>query len=283
MGQKKYYSMRVGKNPYSSELDLPIFIRLFRELYMDFSRRSYFQEAFGDYCADAGEIPGTLGLDIEAQMFLIFRKRNLWPIADKCSAYSEEDLFDVIEFIYDYISKPIKGWFHQYDNSWHYEKFNKNEGLQEFRDKINLLLKDYKNGFELSENGEILIRIGNGLEGLVTNDFPKCDPKNIDNRINTAILKFRRYNSSKEDRRDAVRDLADVIEFLRPELKRVVTQKDESDLFNIANNFGIRHHNEHQKTDYDQAIWYEWMFYYYLCTINAILKLVKNRSSEQVL
>ncbi len=275
MAKRKYYSMRMGKKPYASKLDLSMFLELFCELYMDFSRKGYFQEAFGDSCADAGEIPGKLGSDIEAQMFLIFRKRNLWPIHNKCPAYSEDDLFDVVEFIYDYISKPIGGWYHQYDDSWHYEKFDQKRGQQEFREKINEFLKEYKDGFELSENGEILVGIEHGLECLITNDFPKCDPKNIENRINLAILKFRRYHSSQEERRDAVRDLADIIEFLRPELRRVLTQKDESDLFNIANNFGIRHHNEHQKTEYDQSIWYEWMFYYYLCTINAILKLIK--------
>jgi hypothetical protein len=107
------------------------------------------------------------------------------------------------------------------------------------------------------------------------NEFSEIDPENIENRINSAILKFRSYRSSQEERRDAVRNLADILEFLKPKLKLVLTQKDESDLFNIANNFGIRHHNDQQRTNYDKSIWYEWMFYYYLATIRATLKLIK--------
>ena len=66
------------------------------------------------------------------------------------------------------------------------------------------------------------------------------------------------------------------MEFLRPQIKKVLSSKDENDLFIIANSFGIRHHNDKQKTDYDRSIWYNWMFYYYLATIHAILKLIKN-------
>jgi len=93
--------------------------------------------------------------------------------------------------------------------------------------------------------------------------------------VNAAILKFRRYRSSLEDRKDSIRDLADVLEFLRSQLKSVITKNDENDLFNIANNFGIRHHNDLQKIDYDKAIWYSWMFYYYLATIHASVRLIK--------
>jgi len=65
--------------------------------------------------------------------------------------------------------------------------------------------------------------------------------------------------------------LADILESLRPKLKLVLTHKDEDDLFNIANNFGIRHKNERQKTDYD-PLWLSWMFYYYLATIHFVTR-----------
>lgn len=122
------------------------------------------------------------------------------------------------------------------------------------------------------------------MENLLAANIPNHDAQNVEQRVDAAILKFRRYRSSKEDRRDAVRDLADVLEFLRPKVKGVLTTKDESDLFNIANNFGIRHHNDQQKTNYDKAIWYSWMFYYYLSTIHAALRLlekVKQNADQQ--
>jgi hypothetical protein len=48
-------------------------------------------------------------------------------------------------------------------------------------------------------------------------------------------------------------NLLDVLEFLRPAIKQHLNKKDENDIFNIAN-FGIRHHNKDQQTEYDKAI-----------------------------
>jgi hypothetical protein len=91
-----------------------------------------------------------------------------------------------------------------------------------------------------------------------------------------------RHGSTVDDRRRAVRDLADVMEYLRPKLQALLTANDEKDLFNLANNFGIRHHNDKQKTNYDAALWLSWMFYYYLATIHVMLrKLEQPMASAQ--
>ena len=74
---------------------------------------------------------------------------------------------------------------------------------------------------------------------------------------------------------------ADVLVYLRPRLKEALRSEDERDLFKIANNFGIRHHNQTQKTDYDKPIWYSWMFYYYLATLHAALRLIAKRERGQ--
>ena len=276
MMNRSYYSKRNGKDSYAAKLDLPFLRRLFRDLFLKFWNKQYFQEAFGYYCVDAGDVQGTLGSDIEAQLFLIFRKSNLWPVESKCLDYSEDDLFDIIEFIHDSISKPIDGWFHDYGScGWHYTKFDRSAGQQEFLLEVNVLLRDYKDGFELSEDGVILASIENGLDDLVREKILEYDPKNIESKINSAILKFRLYRSSQDEKRDSIRDFVDVLEYLRPQIKNVLNSKDENDLFNIANSFGIRHHNEKQKTNYDKSVWYNWMFYYYLATIHAVLKLIK--------
>ena len=58
------------------------------------------------------------------------------------------------------------------------------------------------------------------------------------------------------------------------------SKPDEGDLFNIVNNFGIRHHNDAQKTQYDKPIWYSWMFYYDLATIHAAVRLIERAGSK---
>ncbi|MEH1892336.1 MAG: hypothetical protein V7K92_23745 [Nostoc sp.] len=283
MVNRRYYSTRTGKNPDAVRFDLSMLCRLFRDIYLEFRTNDYFQEAFGYECVDQGEVAGKLGNDIEAQFFRILRKLNLWQIQDKCVNYSEDDFFDVIELLYDWISKPIDGFHHTHANcGWHYHTFDKKAGQKEFRDKINDILCDYKDGYELSEKGEILERPEQGLDLLFEANLPTCDPENVEKKVEEAILKFRRYRSSLNDRRDAIRDLVDVLEFLRAKIKKVITSNDESDLFNIANNFGIRHHNERQKTDFDQAIWYSWMFYYYLATIHACLRLIEKAEAKNL-
>jgi hypothetical protein len=274
MGSRQYYSGRTGKNPLATDLDLPTLLTLFRDLYLHFCREGYFQEAFGLHCV-SGYIPGTLGSDLEAQMFRKLRRQGLWPIDDKCLQYTEDDLFDVIEFLYDHISKPATRTYHEWnDCGWHYDDFDQRAGRTEFQSEINALLRDYGEGYELSDDGEILVLGQPGLDLLFEADIPSDDVENIETRVQAAIAKFRRRGSTWEDRRDAIRDLVDVLEFLRPKLKKVLTRKDESDLFHLANKFGIRHHDLEQKTDYDRAIWYSWMFYYYLATIHAALRLI---------
>jgi len=275
MKRRSYYSRRTGKNQDIVRLDLAMLRRLFRELYVSYLGKYYFQEAFGYYCVDAGEVPGALGADIGAQIFLQIRKPGLWPIHEECLLYAEEDLFDVIEFTFDCVSKPKDGWHHDFsDCGWHYNTFDQAAGQSEYRADLNELLRDYDDGYELSAQGEILALAEPGLQSLLEAEIPACDTENVGGRINTAVLKFRRYRSSLEDRRDALRDLADVLEFIRPQAKQVLVSKDEDDLFNLANNFGIRHHNDRQKTDYDKPIWYSWIFYYYLATIHATLRLI---------
>ena len=266
---RKYFSQR--KNSDASRLDLPMLVNLFKTVYLDFLKNDYFYAKYG-------AVPGKLGADIGAQMFLAIRKPDLYPVEEKCNNYSEDDLFDVIEFLYDCVSKHIHGYDKYLDE---YDDFyDTSAGKQEFRDRINHLLCDYREGYELSENGEILELPEQGLEDLVLANLPPHDAENVEQRVESAIHKFRRYRSSLDEKRDAVRDLCDVLEFLRPQIKALISSQDESDLFNIANNFGLRHHENTQKQDYDKAIWYNWMFYYYLATIHACLKLIKKAKNQ---
>ncbi len=42
-------------------------------------------------------------------MLIALRKDNLWPVWARIETYKEDDLFDVIEFLFDKASKPIDG------------------------------------------------------------------------------------------------------------------------------------------------------------------------------
>lgn len=275
----KYFSQRTGSNPNLKGLPLADIIVLFVKVYGLLRQDGYFDEAFGFYCVDAGEVTGKVK-DVELEMLLAIRKKNLWPIDKHAQNYSEDDLFDVIEFLYQHVSKPIDGTMHSYNEcGMHWETFNQAEGRREYREKLNQVIQHYEKRFELSEKGEVLHRPEAGFEPIFNADVPSKDT-NVVERINAATLKFRRHGSSIDDRRQAVRDLADVLEYLRPKVQALLTSKDENDLFNIANNFGIRHHNDKQKTSYDAAIWLSWMFYFYLATIHVVLRKIEHDKSQ---
>lgn len=251
--------------------------KLFSHLYNDFEVRGYFQEAFGYYCVDAGYVPGKVG-NVNAYFLLKLRKDNLWPIDEKWPEYDESDLLDIIEMLYDHVSEPTEGEYHSYgDCGYHYSKFNEKAGRIEYRERINELLRDYGEGYELSPEGEILHVAITGAEALLNGNLPTYDKTNVDDVVREAISHYKRSRSSLTDKQNAVKMLAGVLEFLRPKIKNVLTTADEGELFNIANNFGIRHHNTRQKTEYDREVWLDWIFYHYLSTISSVIRLITKR------
>ena len=102
--EKKYYSVRTGKNQGDIKFDLPLLKRGFLNVYKSFRGRYYFQQAWGYRCTDAGFVSGIAGEDIEIFFLTKLRKLDLWPIETKTDNYSEDDLFDVIELLYELVS-----------------------------------------------------------------------------------------------------------------------------------------------------------------------------------
>lgn len=273
-----YYSQRKGTNPNLSGLQLRDIVDLFVRVYSQLCEDGYFSEAFGYECVDAGHVDGKVR-DIELEMLLGIRKKGLWPPHTMGKNYKEDDFFDIVEFLFRHVSKPIDGSYHSYSQcGMHWETFNKGQGQAEYCNKVNAVLRHYAKPFELSEAGEVLHKPEVGFEQIFDADIPSKDA-NITGRINAAILQYRRHGATLDDRRQAVRDLSDVLEYTRPKIKSLLTSADEKDLFNLANNFGIRHHNDQQRTGYDTSLWLSWMFYFYLATIHVVLR--KQQQSER--
>jgi len=115
-----------------------------------------------------------------------------------------------------------------------------------------------------------------GLKHILDAEIVPYDEANVDSKVRTAIAKWRNRHMSWSEKREAVRELADVFEWLKKtkRLSSVLDGKDESALFDLANNFGIRHHNPNQKTNYDRTIWYAWIFHFYLATYHAAIRLL---------
>lgn len=278
--RRDYFSVRTGRLEVNAQMDLQVLRKCFVSTYSSFENRGFFQEHLGTNCVD-GYIQGKVG-DLETYAFIKLRRDNLFPIWRRQNDLCEDEIFDLIEFLFDHASEPVgSGRYHDWhDCGYHCSHFKKGNAPEEFRGAVNEFLKDFGEGFELSKAGEILVLPDRALEPLLHAPVPAGDPANVTKRVDAAVLKFRRWNATEEERRDAIRDLADVLEFLRPQLKGVLDYRDERDIFNIANNFGIRHHNPQQKTNYDKAVWFSWIFYFYLATIHAALRLIQKKRSK---
>lgn len=276
MRSTPYYSLRNDKS-----LSLPILCKLFYTTFCELQREGYFQEALGYDCVDAGIVFGKLGENVSAVILRKLHKDNIWPVKEFYLTYTEDDLFDIIEFVFDIISEPIEteGYYHSYAQcGWHYNKFSKVLGQIKFLTEVNELLCNYRGGYQLTIDGEIKDLAEKDLEPLLKAEL-KTNDEHIIQSVNHAIKKYWSRNSTSQDRKDAIVQLGKVLEPLKKKVTKVLT-KDESDLFEILNNFGLRHNNSKQKTDYDSKIFDSWLFYHYLAAVHAYLRLLERQKIE---
>ncbi len=279
--KRPYYSKRTGKRQRDYELDLSALRKMFLTVYGKLEDEGYFQEYFGYYCVDQDFVPGKLGTHIGGIFLLTFRRDNLWPIMKHIETYSEDDLFDVIEFLYDHVSKPIRRQsdYHSYsDCGWHFSRFEQHPGQLEFRQQINEILVDYQGGWLISETGEILSSPERGMESLLSAPLPSREP-DIISRVAAAVNRFRRHKSSYEDRRHALADLAGVLEYLRPQIKTVLLRRTNPSSLTLPTISEFGTIINYRKRITIRPYRYSWMFYYYLATIHASVRLMREESS----
>ena len=241
-------------------------------------KKDYFKQKAGIYGTNLPEeIKYKAGFSSKCQPFPITK----WAEAD----ITEDNLFDVIQFLYDHMSQPGEYGELTSDtgfNYWGFINYDEVEVKKEYREKINTMLADYKEGYKLGEEGEILAIGSYGLEQILDADIPAYDDKNVDSKVRSAVRKWRNRHLDLSEKKQAIVELADVFEWLRKskKLDKALSKKDEAVLFEIANNFGIRHHNPNQKSDYDKDIWYAWMFHFYLATYHAAIRILKRKENH---
>lgn len=264
---RRYYSAR--KQP--GKLTLNGLYRKLQHLYLFFRDRDYFK-AVGitkSWFPDTMKHKAALSLSFE--MFPVTK----WLAHD----ITEDHVFEALEFLHDHVSRPgemIEMTSETGFNYSDYDGYDEKAGRAEFRREANTFLADYKSGFELTPEGTILALGSDGLQHILDAEIVPYDEVNVDSKVRNAIVKWRNRHLSPEEKKAAIRDLADVFEWLKKtkELTKILDRKDDSAIFALANNFAVRHHNPDQKANYDRAIWYSWMFHFYLATYHAAIRLL---------
>lgn len=275
---EKYYLER--NNLLQDEFIIDFFDlkKYFYQVYKYFDDRELFEVAFKGvwkiekFNSKESQIcPPTMAPTPELFFINHLEKDDVYPIWEHYETYEEEELFTIIEILFEHICKHD-----DLNNEFLTEEYQK-----EFAVHINNLLKRYNNGYYLDEtHGFIMEQPNDAVNNLLHNEILENMAEGVMGQMKTAVKMFYRFNSDEELKKKAINILADILEPLRNELKDLLNEeyevsKNEHDklIFGIVNRFNIRHNNKNQFTKYNKAIWYDWMMQYYTSVIITYYKL----------
>jgi len=269
MNNKRYFSERHNLRQ-RERYDANDLSELFVQSYFELIEKSLFEELIGYNDNWGNRIKGLIANDYNTFVFKRIGKRNLVPI-DSDYIYSEEDVFDLMELFYDYASLPhalIK------------DAYDKTTGQATFRKEMNGILNNYDKGYELTEEGYIRELVNNGLEGVLDSKQEFIDDAISENTVQAAKKKFFHHKADESDRKGSILEIGGVLENLKNTNQLRLNKNDETELFNILNNFNLRHNRPDQKPNYDKDVFYPWVFYNLLSALDASLKLQKRKTFE---
>jgi hypothetical protein len=280
-GQRRrpYWSERQGRRVYATFTPAQA-RRAFAGVGADCADRDELQEAHGYSCVDAGNVVGTLGSAVAERLFIELGRDHLWPVSQHVEGWDDDTLFDMMEFLHDHVSSGVvdTGRLHGFDDcGWHYVDFTLEPARSGYRQQVNEILRRIDPGYEMTESGEIMRAVPDGVAPLLTTAPRRLEPTQ-QQHVEAAITKYRARSSTATDRRDAVRDLADVLEHMRAEVKATFPRQDEAMLFEMANKFWVRHNKPGERRDYDHDAWWSWLFYVYLASIALVTHIAERES-----
>ncbi len=285
---RPYWSQRVTARELPQEA-LDSTTRRVRALVRELMGEQFFAEVLGFDCVDDSGGYGDFRSTPEHEFERRVGKPDLWAAQD--AALSVDDLCDLIEVFHDLAARPTRGWVHFHGEcgwvhhygggGFHPTRFDQRSGQALFRWRMNRVLSASALGVVLANDGEDVGRmtrtLPTGLAHLVEATLTTGADDDRD-EINHAVALFRGRSATSQEKRSAIIALAGVLERHRLLLKEHLLSKDEGALFQIANDFDLRHRNADQRSDYDDA-YLEWIFYWYLGTVCLVGRLV-DRSDE---
>lgn len=199
-----------------------------------------------------------------------------WPMQPKDGELwlTEPQLFSLIEFFHDQAQRPRSSHRHDYSGcGYHYSDFNRESGGVVYRWRMNEMLEEqgseYRLAREGTQRGRLVRSISGPVDSILDRDVLERQESNPKDEIALAIEHFRERGASDFAKRAAVNALANHLEPRRLAIKDRLTKKDEGYLFDVANNFAIRHRNDHQRDDYGPEF-IDWLFVNYIAMIQLV-------------
>lgn len=253
-----------------STLGETVLRRRFVQLVGEPRRIGHFGAEIPEDCVDDHDPP-----DPEALLTERLGIAQLWPLQPE--QWDEDTFYGLIEVFHDLAVRPRERRYHQYDGcGWHYQSFSLDTGQALYRWRVNRLLSTAGIGLRLADTGEDTGRLVQVTDGGRADLLQRAQATSDDGaagRIGHAIALFRGRTATEHDKRSAIIALAGVLEERRRLIRSEIGKKDEGALFQIANEFAVRHQNRSQQGDYDPAF-LDWIFWWYLATIELTDRLL---------
>lgn len=268
------WSQRHGTSPTVAALTTHQAARHFALLVQELESQDYLQEWFGYECVDSGDVPGRLGPRPADRIELETGRSDLWPVDAHYESWDRGGLFDAVEFLAGRVSQgdADSGGYHSYGEcGWHYSRYTHEPAFETYREQVNRILRRYGEGFVLTETGQVERQVSSELEAVFGSTGPADDPLSEEAQIALAWHKFRQPDIVST--REAIQILVDLLEPYRSSVRELLGRKDETALFQTAQDMWIRHNDDGQLKDYDHEIWWDWLFSLYLSSLRLVQAL----------
>ncbi len=265
IGQQRSFSQRRHDNDQpalSTELAARQFVSFVEELVDN----GYLARSWGKFCPDDAS---SRERDPRVEIEVRIGRSDIWPLWRTVENWDEDTLLDLVELFDELVARPRRRWWHAWNEcGWHWSEYSTVAGQRLYRWWINRLLGQTELGYELATDGEdagrLVATVPDARADLV--EAMARTTSSAGDQVRHAVALFRARDASEQDKRSAVIALAGVLEERRILLQESLFRRDERSLFQIANEYGLRHQQEGQKSDYDPAF-LDWVFWWYLATI----------------
>lgn len=277
--RRKYYAER---NLSTVKLATPDLGEEFLRVLLELSEHGYFEDLIETLCVDGSyrepdetqkDILRSTGLDVD---FEVFKKGDPF--------LSLEKIYTLIEFFHDRARRPRAARYHNFsDCGWDYYDHNVRSGQVVYRWRMNQVLEDCKSEYRLASEGPDIGFLVTTFEPAFDEMIAKVSTEVKDDaygEVTGAIQSYRKRGATRAEKKAAVNLLANEIEPHRPELNALLGRSSEKDLFQIANNFAIRHRNKFQKDDYGDEF-LDWLFLTFLSVIHLVSSIEARAESSR--
>jgi hypothetical protein len=243
----------------------------------DLQKRGYL-DSFAPQGCVAEPTPSPAAEVLAAELTRSLQMDILWPL--HYQDWDNDTFYGLVEVVHDLVARPRHRARHNLpDCAWHYSDFARTPGQVLYRWEVDQLLDRYGARLHLASGGEDKGRLvhpaGDDRDELVEQALRTPHPGDRD-AVRHAVALFRHRGADREDKRSATLTLVALLEERRSLIKAELMSKDEGALFQIANQFAIRHRRADQHGDYPDA-YLDWIFWCYLATVELTDRIVASQ------